>query len=73
MTEYSLLESLYNISVALIGTTPKLNTIRPDWLKKLLVQHELCTDRAEERPISQYIFLLFQFEFFLFFLHIGLL
>jgi hypothetical protein len=38
--EYSILESLYNISVALAGTTPKLNTISPDWLKNLLVQHE---------------------------------
>jgi hypothetical protein len=31
-TEYSILESLYDISIALTGTTPKLNTIGPYWL-----------------------------------------
>jgi hypothetical protein len=39
-TEYSILEPLYDISVALAGTTPKLNTISPYWLEDLLVQHE---------------------------------
>jgi hypothetical protein len=45
ITEYSILESLYNISVALTGTTPKLNTLSPDWLKNLLVQHEFVIYR----------------------------
>jgi hypothetical protein len=44
-TEYSVLEPLYDISVALAGTTPKLNTISPCWLEDLLVQHELIVYR----------------------------
>jgi hypothetical protein len=40
-TDYSILESLYDIFVALAGTTQKLNTISPYWLENLLVQHEL--------------------------------
>jgi len=30
---------LYDVSVALAGTSPKLNTISPYWLEDLLVQH----------------------------------
>jgi hypothetical protein len=44
-TEYSILEPLYGISVALAGTTPKLNTVSPYWLDDLLVQHELIVYR----------------------------
>jgi hypothetical protein len=44
-TDYSVLESLYDISVALAGTAPKLNTISPYWLENLLVQHELVIYR----------------------------
>jgi hypothetical protein len=40
ITEYPVLESLYNVSVALTGTAPKLNTISPYRLKNLLLQHE---------------------------------
>jgi hypothetical protein len=36
-TEYSILEPLYDISVALAGTTPELNTISPYWLEDLFV------------------------------------
>jgi hypothetical protein len=36
--DYSILESLYDISVALAGTTPKLNTISAYWLEILLLQ-----------------------------------
>jgi hypothetical protein len=43
--EYSILEQLYDISVALAGTTPKLNTISPYWLEGLLVQRELIVYR----------------------------
>jgi hypothetical protein len=35
-TEYSILEPLYDTSVALAGTTPKLNTISPYWLEDYL-------------------------------------
>jgi hypothetical protein len=44
-TDYSVLESLYDISVALAGTTSKLDTISPYWLENLLVQHELVIYR----------------------------
>jgi hypothetical protein len=44
-TEYSILEPLYEISVALARTTPTLNTISPYWLEDLLVQHELIVYR----------------------------
>jgi hypothetical protein len=44
-TEYSILEPLYDIYVALAGTTTKLNTISPYWLEDLLVQHELIVYR----------------------------
>jgi hypothetical protein len=40
-TEYSIMEPLYDISVALAGTTSKFNTVSPYWLEDLLVQHEL--------------------------------
>jgi hypothetical protein len=44
-TEYSILELLYDISVASAGITPKLNTVSPYWLEDLLVQHELILYR----------------------------
>jgi hypothetical protein len=44
-TDYSILESLYDISVALAGPTPKLNTLSPYWLENVLVQHELVIYR----------------------------
>jgi hypothetical protein len=44
-TEYSTLEPSYDISVALAGTTPELNTVSPYWLEDLLVQHELIVYR----------------------------
>jgi hypothetical protein len=44
-TEYSILEPLHDISVALAGTTPKLNTISLYWLEDLLVQHEFIVYR----------------------------
>jgi hypothetical protein len=60
-TDYSILESLYDISVA--GTTPKLNTISPYWLENLLVHPEWravslqeCHDIAviDTRTVSQH-------------------
>jgi hypothetical protein len=36
---------LYDISVVLAGTTPKLNSISPYWLEDLLVQNELIVCR----------------------------
>jgi hypothetical protein len=44
-TEYSILEPLCHISVALAGTAPKFNTLSPYWLEDLLVQHELIVYR----------------------------
>jgi hypothetical protein len=44
-TEYSILEPLYDISVALAGTTPKLNTVSAYLLEDLLVQHKLIVYR----------------------------
>jgi hypothetical protein len=44
-TDYSIMESFYDISIALAGTTPKLNIISPYWLENLLVQHELVIYR----------------------------
>jgi hypothetical protein len=52
-TEYSVLEPSYHISVALAGTTLKLNTVSPYWLEDLLVQHELSYPRNRPwRPIG---------------------
>jgi hypothetical protein len=36
---------LYNVSVALTGTTPQLNTISPHGFEDLLVQHKLIIYR----------------------------
>jgi hypothetical protein len=45
ITEYPILEPFSDISVALAGRTPKLNTVSPYWLEDLLVQHELIVYR----------------------------
>jgi hypothetical protein len=39
--EYSILEPLYDISVALASTTPKLNTVSPYWFEHLFIFYEI--------------------------------
>ena len=57
--EYLVLDSLNDVSVALFRVSPQLYAVGPHRLQYLFVQHQLCIDRADLLPMSQYIFLYF--------------